>query len=223
MSFQRAPINPVNSSAVNIFTRAGGIRDDSALTGQKSTIGEQLPGTPPTSNNNNQNWKKALVANFQKNSRNNPTAKIFNSKQTTIPTQPSTAINSSTTINQQQKSDRTMTFNGSNNERTFQASENTPIIPSLIRKSSEIIRVTKQDNNNIERATSLQVQAPTYPNPVNTTATKTEEISKLTESSNSENVSQIPISIPSALITPKPPPNVEQQRAIITRVKRFHN
>jgi hypothetical protein len=32
----------------------------------------------------------------------------------------------------------------------------------------------------------------------------------------------MPISIPSALITAKPPANVEQQRAIITRVKKSH-
>jgi hypothetical protein len=163
--FKRAPINPGNSSAVNIFTRTGGIRDDSALTGQTSTSGEQLPGTPPfltvgtssTSSNNNQNWKKALVANFQKNSRNIPAAKLFNSKQITISSQPNTSVNNTTTINQQQKSERTMILNGMNNERTFQVNENTPSIPSLIRKSSENIRITKQDNNNIDRSTSLQV------------------------------------------------------------------
>jgi hypothetical protein len=52
------------------------------------------------------------------------------------------------------------------------------------------------------------------------TANKTEEIIKPIEASNPENVSQIPI--PSALITSKPPVNVEQQRAIITRVTEFH-
>jgi hypothetical protein len=114
-----------------------------------------------TTNNNNQSWKKALVANFQKNSRNIPTAKLFQSKQTTMPSQPSTSLNNDTTTNQQQKSERTMVFNGINNERTFQANENTPIIPSFMRKSSENFRFQKQDNNNnnnnIERSTSLQV------------------------------------------------------------------
>jgi hypothetical protein len=52
-----------------------------------------------------------------------------------------------------------MILNGLNNERTFQVNENTPSIPSLIRKSTESLRMTKQDNNNnnIERSTSLQV------------------------------------------------------------------
>lgn len=35
----------------------------------------------------------------------------------------------------------------------------------------------------------------------------------------SESAPIIPIPIPAALITPKPPANAEQQRAIITRVK----
>jgi len=154
---------------MNIFTRGGGIKDDSAITGQSSTTGEQIPHTPPfltvgassTTSNNNQNWKKALVANFQKNSRNIPTAKLFNSKQTTVPLQPPTSLNTDSTINQQQKPERTMILNGLNNERTFQANENTPTTPSLIRKSTESLRVAKQDdnnnNNNIERTTSLQV------------------------------------------------------------------
>jgi hypothetical protein len=153
---------------MNIFTRVGGIKDDSAITVHSSTAGEQLPNTPPfltvgatsTASNNNQNWKKALVANFQKNSRNIPTAKSFNSKQTIVPLQPSTSINTDLTINQQQKSERTMILNGLNNERTFQVNENTSTIPSLIRKSPESLRLTKQDNNNnnnIERTTSLQV------------------------------------------------------------------
>lgn len=232
-SFKRAPINPGNSSAMNIFTRSSGIKDDSSITNQTLTTGEQLPNTPPfltvgasSTTNNNQNWKKALVANFQKNSRNIPAAKLFHSKQTTVPSQPSTLINNDTTGNQQQRSERTMILNGMNNERTFQANENTPTIPSLIRKSAESLRVTKQDNNNnnnVERSTSLQLQSSTYSNPVTTTTTittnKTEEIIKLIEVSNPENIPHIPISIPSALIIAKPPANVEQQRAIITRVK----
>jgi hypothetical protein len=142
------------------------VRDDSAITSQTLATGEQVPNTPPfltvgassTTSNNNQNWKKALVANFQKNSRNNPTAKLFTSKQTNVPLQPSTSINNVTTVNQQPKPERTMILNGLNNERTFQVNENTPSIPSLIRKSTESLRMTKQDNNNnIERSTSLQV------------------------------------------------------------------
>lgn len=150
-----------------MFTRNSGIRDDSVITNQPLTTNEHLPSTPPfltvgtasTASNNNQNWKKALVANFQKNSRNNPTAKIFTSKQTTAPTQPPPPITNDSNINQQQKPERTMISNGLNNERTFQLNENTPIIPSLVRKSTESLRVLKQDNNNnnIERSTSLQV------------------------------------------------------------------
>ncbi len=69
----------------------------------------------------------------------------------------------------------------------------------------------------------MQIQSATYSNPITTTATtnKTEEIAKPIEVSNQENVPHMPISIPSALITAKPPPNVEQQRAIITRVKKI--
>jgi hypothetical protein len=171
-SLKRAPIIPGNSSAINIFTRSVGVKDDSSIPGHVTTTGEQLSNTPPfltvgtsaTTSTNNQNWKKALVANFQKNSRNIPTAKLFNSKQTTVPLHPSTTLNSDTTINQQQKSERTIILNGHNNERTFQASENTPTIPSLIRKSTESLRVLKRDNNNnnnnnntVERSTSLQV------------------------------------------------------------------
>lgn len=148
-----------------MFTRNIGIKDDSAITNQPLAAGEHLPSTPPfltvgtssTASNNNQNWKKALVANFQKNSRNNPSAKLFTSKQTTVPIQPPITINNDLNINQQQKPERTMILNGLNNERTFQVTENTPVIPSLIRKSTESLRVTKQDNNNIERSTSLQV------------------------------------------------------------------
>ncbi len=114
---------------------------------------------PSSTGSNNQNWKKALVANFQKNSRNNPTAKLFTSKQTNVPVQPSPSIsNDTTTTNQQPRPERTMILNGLNNERTFQLNENTPSIPSLIRKSTESLRVIRQDNNNtVERSTSLQV------------------------------------------------------------------
>jgi hypothetical protein len=131
-----------------------------------------------------------------------------------------------------------MILNGLNNERTFQLNENTPSITSLVRKSSENLRLTKQDkNNNMERSSSLQVcflsinsnlktislfqiQSPTYLNPIpSTTINKTEENTKPTQVSEPENIPQIPISIPAALITAKPPTNVEQQRAIITRVK----
>ena len=152
---------------MNMLTRNGGIKDDSAIASQSPTAGEQLPNTPPfltigatsAASNNNQNWKKALVANFQKNSRNNPTAKLFHSKQTTAPSQPSISGSNELTNNQQQKSERTTIFNGLGNERTFQANENTPFIPSLTRKSTESLRVPKQENNNIniERSTSLQV------------------------------------------------------------------
>ncbi|CAF2946599.1 unnamed protein product [Rotaria sp. Silwood2] len=228
MDTWRAPINIGNTSAINIFPRTGIIKDDSTISGQTLTAGQQLPNTPPfltggtssTASNNNQNWKKALLANFQKNSRNIPTAKLFHSKQTTTSSQPPTTLNNDTTINQQQqKSERTIIFNGINNERTFQANENTPNIQSLIKKSSESLRVTKQDdnNNNIERSTSLQIQGTGYSNPIITT-NKTEETIKLIEISNSENIPHMPISIPAALITAKPPANVEQQRAIITRV-----
>ncbi|CAF4987837.1 unnamed protein product, partial [Rotaria sp. Silwood1] len=227
MDTWRAPINIGNTSAINIFPRTGLIKDDSTIPGQTSTIGEHLPNTPPfltsgtssTASNNNQNWKKALLANFQKNSRNIPTAKLFNSKQTTISSQTSTTLNNDTTLNQQQqKSERTIIYNGTSNERTFQASENTLNIQSLIRKSSENIQVTKQDdnNNNIERSTSLQIPGSAYSNQIITT-NKTEEAIKSIELSNSENISHMPISVPAALITAKPPANVEQQRAIITR------
>ena len=50
---------------------------------------------------------------------------------------------------------------------------------------------------------------------------KPEEKIKPPEISTSESNSHAPITIPSALITAKPPANVEQQRAIITRVKRI--
>jgi hypothetical protein len=165
-SLKRAPLNTGNSSATNIYTRNGGIRDDLAISGQTATIGEQLPATPPylsvgtssAASSNNQNWKKALVANFQKNSRNIPTQKLFHSKQLTAPLPPSITLNSDITLNQQQKTERMMGFNGINNERMFQINEMAPTIPSLIRKSSESLRVTKQDTNTtIERSTSLQV------------------------------------------------------------------
>lgn len=128
-----------------------------------------MPSTPPfltigvssAASNNNQNWKKALVANFQKNSRNNPTAKLFTSKQIAVPAQPPAAINNDIAVNQQTKTERPMILNGLYNERTFQVTENTPTIPSLIRKSTESLRLAKQDNNvnnNIERSASLQVR-----------------------------------------------------------------
>jgi hypothetical protein len=169
VSFQRAPINPGSSSITNIFTRTGIARDDSTVVSQTLSTGEQVTSAPPfltvgtssTGSNNNQNWRKALVANFQKNSRNNPTAKLFTSKQTNVPIQPSTLFNNdTTTVNQQPKPERTIILNGLNNERTFQVNENTPSTPSLVRKSIESLRVTKQDNNNnnnMERSTSLQV------------------------------------------------------------------
>ena len=110
--------------------------------------------------NNNQNWKKALVANFQKNSRNNPTAKLFTSKQAAAPPLP-VPTNNDAAMNPPSKPERTMILNGLYNERTFQVTENTPTISSLIRKTTESLRVAKQDNNannNIERSASLQVQ-----------------------------------------------------------------
>lgn len=144
-------------------------RDDSAIPGQTLATGEQVPNTPPfltigvssAASNNNQNWKKALVANFQKNSRNNPSAKLFTSKQTAAPPQVPVPITNDTAVNPPSKPERTMILNGMYNERTFQLTENTPTIPSLIRKSTESLRVAKQDNNansNIERSTSLQVK-----------------------------------------------------------------
>lgn len=52
------------------------------------------------------------------------------------------------------------------------------------------------------------------------TVNKSEESSLVTEASTSETTSQVLIPVPSALITAKPVANVEQQRAIITRVNR---
>ncbi|CAF1976196.1 unnamed protein product [Rotaria magnacalcarata] len=227
MDTWRAPINPGNTSAINIFPRPNGIKDDSAIPGQPSTAGGQLPNTPPfptsgnsTASNNNQNWKKALLANFQKNSRNIPAAKLFNSKQTTVPPQPSNTANNDGIANQQ-KGERSI-FNGISNERTFQANETTR---SIIRKSSENLRPTKQDennannnNNNIERSTSLQIQGSGYSNQTAAAPNKTEETAKSIETSNLENMSHAPLSVPTSLITAKPPASVEQQRAIITRV-----
>ena len=98
------------------------------------------------------------MANFQRNSRNIPTAKLFHSKQTQMQPQPSTTLNNdTTTTSQQQKTGRTMIFNGISNERTFQATENAPTVPSLVRKSSENSRLTKHEDNTVERSTSLQV------------------------------------------------------------------
>lgn len=144
-------------------------RDDSAIPSHTSATGDQVPSTPPfltigvssAASSNNQNWKKALVANFQKNSRNNPTAKLFTSKQIAVPPQPSTATNNEMTVNQQGKPERPMILNGLYSERTFQVTENAPSIPSLVRKTTESLRLAKQDNNansNIERSASLQVR-----------------------------------------------------------------
>lgn len=167
--FQRAPINPTGPSAINLFTRAGITRDDSAIPGRTLATGEQVPNTPPfltigmssAASNNNQNWKKALVANFQKNSRTNPTAKLFTSKQTAALPPPPVPTNNDAAVNPPNKPERNMILNGLYNERTFQVTENTPSIPSLIRKTTESLRMAKQDNNannNIERSASLQVQ-----------------------------------------------------------------
>jgi len=52
------------------------------------------------------------------------------------------------------------------------------------------------------------------------TVNKSEESALVTEASTSETTSQVLIPVPSALITAKPVANVEQQRAIITRVNR---
>ncbi len=90
-----------------------------------------------TANHNNQNWRKALVANFQKNYRNIPTVKLLYAK----PLQSSN--------NEQQKSERTTVYH----ESTIQVNENT----SSIHRSTESLLVTKQDTNYIERSTSLQV------------------------------------------------------------------
>ncbi|CAF3641356.1 unnamed protein product [Rotaria socialis] len=226
MDTWRTPINPGNTSAINIFPRPNGIKDDSAIPGQPSAACEQLPNTPPfatggnsTASNNNQNWKKALLANFQKNSRNIPAAKLFNSKQTTVLPQPLNTANNDGIANQQQHKSERSIFNGISNERTFQANETTR---SIIRKSSENLRPTKQDenntNNNIERSTSLQIQGSGYSNQMAAPPNKTEETPKSVETSNLENMSHVPLSIPTSLITAKPPANVEQQRAIITRV-----
>jgi len=165
-TFQRAPINPANTSVMSIFARNNMAKDDSTIIDQTSTINGSQPTTPPyltvgtlsTAANNNQSWKKALVANFQKNSRANPTAKLFQSKQTTVPAQTTVPVPSESIP----KLERTTLFNGSNNERTFQANENTITTPSLIRKTSESFRIAKQENNNnnnnVERSASLQVR-----------------------------------------------------------------
>lgn len=236
-----------NTPAVSIFSRSNGIKDDSTIVGPPPSSGDHLPNTPPFLNagnnsaasNNNQNWKKALLANFQKNSRNIPTAKLFNSKQTAAPPQPSTTLNNDTAANQpqQQKYERTI-FNGISNERTFQASETTR---SIVKKSSESLKVTKpndnnNNSNNVERSASLQVtfslqlsyiyinkrsfqiQASSHTNQVVPTANKAEETNKPIETSNADIIQVAPISVPAGLVTPKPPANVEQQRAIITRV-----
>lgn len=229
------------SSVVNILARKATIRDDTTL--------PETNGTPPTPNgttstaapSNNQNWRKTLLANFQKNTRNMPTAKIFQTKQPTpqAPLPPATT-NTDPVPAQQPKSERSMILNMNNNERTFQASDTTPPVPFFMRKSSESLRVTRQEANNthnncnsptIERSTSLQIPSsavsnglptttiPTVTAQTNSTETvRTKEMTNSSEHATTTTVTHPTISIPSSLITGKPSVNVDQQRAIITRV-----
>ena len=140
-------------------------RDDSVLTGpsnsnnhENGTVPSAFASTATSSGatNNYPDWRKNLTVRYQQNTRNIATAKIFQSRQAPVPVAPTN--NPDPVIAQPVKTDRTLGINSNHNERTFQASDSTPAISLLIRKSSEIVRVSKQDNNNIERSTSMQVR-----------------------------------------------------------------
>ena len=238
---QRAPIKTNASAAVNVLTRNIHARDDSTLPGSTAGTGESAVVAAngstlaaPSAANNNQNWRKALLANFQKNSRNMPTAKIFQSKHSAAAAAASAVPIPVVNPDAPAKLERTTILNGTMNERTFQASDTAPPIPFLMRKSTESFRLMKQENssnnsNSMERSASLQVSPLAFANSPTATANGTattsattsqpEEAMKSKESSNSDSASHVSIPIPSALITVKPSVSAEQQRAIITRVK----
>jgi len=135
---------------LSLFIKHASINSGSTPTINLTTTSqsESVPSAPPlslvdissTANHNNQNWRKALVADFQKNYRNIPTGKLLYAK----PLQSS-------------NNERTTVLNGINHERTIQVNENTPLVSSSIHRSTESLLVTKQDTNYIERSTSLQV------------------------------------------------------------------
>lgn len=224
---------------MNVFTRNIHARDDSTLPGPTSGNGEtaSVPTTASTlagssaANNNNQNWRKTLLANFQKNSRNMPTAKIFQSRHAAAPVP---VVNPDVPASQPVKPERTNILSGTINERAFQVSDTAPPIPFFMRKSAESLRLNRQENssnnnNNVERSSSLQVSptafssSPAATNHPTTTASppvsQSDEAVKNKEASNGESNLHVPIPIPSALISTKPSVSAEQQRAIITRVK----
>ncbi|UJR26635.1 hypothetical protein I4U23_007953 [Adineta vaga] len=213
-------------STLNHLVRTDGTKDESSTTRHLLSSSEQLPNTPPvslvdissTANNNNQNWKKALVANFQKNQRNIPSAKLSYTRQPTTSLQTTTpSINE--LINQQQqqqqqpshKSDRFTSLNAIVIEHSTSTNDNPSVIPNSAGISSESLLIPNQENNLMERSASLQIHKPTH---LNATAI----VQKNEETSNSNNVPCMAITIPSALLMTKPPVNVEQQRANITRV-----
>ncbi|CAF0850888.1 unnamed protein product [Adineta steineri] len=215
--------------AIDLLTRNSSLRDDSTVSNQTLIANEQSSNIPPLSsaditsaaNNNNQNWKKTLAANFQKNYRNTPTARLLYNKQPSSSSS-SDIIPQQQQQQQQQKSERTITLSAINNDCIVPNSENSSVVSSGSRKSTESLLNPKLDNNNnnnnTERSGSLQMQKSTYSNPTVTKNTSEEKITPI-EISNHNHMPHLPISIPSALFPIKPTTtNIEQQRANITRV-----
>ncbi|CAF1047889.1 unnamed protein product [Adineta ricciae] len=229
--------NPGNISTNDQPARTNGANYELLSNGHLLPSTEQLPSAPPvslmeissTANNNNQNWKKALLANFQKNYRNIPAAKLSYTRHPTASSSQTTISSVNEAIDpqqqqhqqQQQMSEGSTVLNAVVVERPLQTSDNPFIVPSTPRRSSESIMVPKPENNLMERSSSLQIPKSQLLSTVSTTTT-VNVTQKAEETSNVHRIPRLPMSIPSALLMSKPAPppttNIEQQRANITRV-----
>ncbi|CAF0765816.1 unnamed protein product [Adineta ricciae] len=228
--------NPGNISTNDQPARTNGANNELLSNGHLLSSTEQLPSAPPvslmeissTANNNNQNWKKALLANFQKNYRNIPAAKLSYTRQPTASSSQTTISSVNEAVNpqqhqqqQQQMSEGSTVINVVVVERPPQTSDNPFIVPSTARRASENIMVSKPETNLMERSSSLQIPKPPLLSTLST-ATTVNVTQKTEETSNAHRMPHFPMSIPSALLMSKPAPppttNIEQQRANITRV-----
>lgn len=157
LDFQRLQTNNGSSTSANVLTRPILTRDDGNLStnnaAQQETNVSQSTTNSSLPTSHHQDWRKNLTVRYQQNTKNIATAKIFQSKQTTT-----TVLNGETILPQPIKTERILGINSNQNERTFQASDTTPAISLLIRKSTDIVRPAKQENNNVERSVSLQVE-----------------------------------------------------------------